>query len=152
MVFLTRLCSRRPSVQCWPRLCQRYLSSDLTQTHDVIRLANPVRVSRDSWVDNLCASLHSSMPSKYPFLAKNLDYVEETLKFKEVDKDMSELINTLKDMPVMSPELEDKCLNLFESWVGKKTKLSLAYLMYANRDQFHSNEFLTKVCLFVYNV
>ena len=42
--------------------------------------------------------------------------------------------------------VEDKCLSLFESWMTK-SKLSLAYYMFANKDVFYSKEFMIKVSI-----
>ena len=42
--------------------------------------------------------------------------------------------------------VEDKCLSLFESWMTK-SKLSLAYYMFANKDVFYSKEFMIKVSM-----
>ena len=40
--------------------------------------------------------------------------------------------------------VENKCLSLFESWMTK-SKLSLAYYMFANKDVFYSKDFMIKV-------
>lgn len=111
------------------RICRKYLSSSIDVT--LMRHVNPVREHRDTLVENLCEKLHLEMPDKYSFLSKK----------PRDDQDVRNLLSHMSSQP------DDKSLSLsiFESWMSQANSLSLVYYLHANRDKFHSEEFLTRI-------
>merc|ERR1712012_1472812 len=114
---------------------------NFSSTSDVtyIRHINPLRENRDIVVENLSERLKQKFPVQYSFLSKDLQFDVDVSSQNEI----LEIAKNLKD-PSDDSNIEDKCLSLFESWMTK-SKLSLAYYMFANKDVFYSKDFMIKV-------
>lgn len=106
-------------------LKQKKLLSD----NATFRLVSPIRAQRDELVEDLCSKLTQSKSDKYSFLNAS-----------EIKKD-NEVMQIVK---LLNSNQDDDCTTLIESWMSK-SKLSLTYYLLANKDNFYSNEFLTKV-------
>ena len=140
MKFLSRILSLSAS-NTRNKSILRLCSSSSSVTY--IRQVNPFRLSRDQFVESLCTQLHEKEPEKYSFLKEDLNEVQKELKEHDANEEILELLSMLMSKE-NSPETAEKCLTLFESWVGR-TKLNLAFYMFANRDVFHSVEFLSRI-------
>lgn len=130
-----------------------------------LRLVNPVKFDKHLFVESLCANLYNSNPERYGFFANPVQiqsYVQDTLeKESKVDKEvkdnkeeMMQLLEAINqsyqnetsglEEKVHQPELlEQRCLDLFQLWVGK-SKLGLAYMLYGNKN-LQSEQFVTRL-------
>ena len=140
-MFLARLNHRSPkSVLKTCKVLSSYFSSNVSGV-TLIRHFNP----RDDFVENICSQLYNSQPSKYDFLNNDLKKLKVELERNNANDDIIELVSLLNAPESKENKVHlDKCISLFESWIGN-SRLNIAYYMFANRNEFYSDEFLTKV-------
>ncbi|TRY67293.1 hypothetical protein TCAL_05171 [Tigriopus californicus] len=112
------------------------------------------RTSRDV-LDSILKTLSQTQSGSYPYFpvtvsdpSPTVTYVQRVIAESDQVDDKDEMVALVQaivqaEQQPACPDVEQRCLDKFQSWVGK-TKLGIGFLLYQS-DNLKSGEFLTRV-------